>query len=269
MKSALKTIALAVAFVAASGAAHADKATPTIVAGGPDVSAFGYTMGNLQGSGNLKFSDDLIGALAAAGATTTAVAPGVLNEGEDGSMSVDAQILSLSGVFDTDTKMFTATNVGTLGGANMFIKTNAKGFASTGGSLTITGISVDLTNHAILGNITGANGVGTQNKVKIWDYGNLSGATAYPAVTGTTVSDNVVTGLTITQTAFDLFSKSLGLTPNGIAAMKGISDYGVMTSHLSVDVQAPVTPTVPEPGTYALMGLGLAGIVAAKRARRA
>ena len=53
--------------------------------------------------------------------------------------------------------------------------------------------------------------------------------------------------------------------------MAGIDDYGVMNAQILVDVKTPGNvPTIPEPSTYALMGIGLVGLAfASKRARRA
>ena len=45
----------------------------------------------------------------------------------------------------------------------------------------------------------------------------------------------------------------MGLTANGITSLKTVTDFGTIVSTISMKV----TPTVPEPSTYALMGLGL------------
>jgi hypothetical protein len=47
--------------------------------------------------------------------------------------------------------------------------------------------------------------------------------------------------------------------------MQGITNYGSIAS--TITAKAGTTPAVPEPSTYALMGLGLAGIAAVARRR--
>ncbi len=88
--------------------------------------------------------------------------------------------------------------------------------------------------------------------------------------TGTFV--NAVTGLTLvggsTGTAFNFFVNALGLLPNGKNALAGVTDWGRLDSSLQISFgrMGPVSD-LPEPSTYALMGLGLVGLAAVARRR--
>ncbi|MFT3855956.1 MAG: PEP-CTERM sorting domain-containing protein [Aquabacterium sp.] len=157
--------------------------------------------------------------------------------------------------------------VGTVGGATMTasatLPNGKKNFATTGGSLTLTNIKVDLTTQSIYANLTGANGVGTLHNQLIWNYGAIEGPTTFGFVAPTVELSNRLSQLTITTEAFDLFAQSLGLTAFGRSAMAAITDYGVLNSYIAID-----TPVIPEPSTYMLMGLGLVGMGMAKRQTR-
>jgi hypothetical protein len=266
MKLAYKTLAIAAAF-AMAGAAHAATSSVTVEVGGT-ASALGVGLSNLKGTGTLAFSVDLLGALDAGAIVVTAAAPGtvaVVEATEDvgQKISATAPLASLTASVDDVAHNFTVTNVSTVGGATMTAP--KKNFATTKGSLSITGITVDLGTKAITADIDGGNGVGVLNDVHVWDFTNLGGPVSFPSVGGPATATNTLTGLVITGEAFDIFAKSLGLTSGGIAAMREIKDYGVMTANVSLDVTA-----VPEPSAYMMVLAGLAAVgFAAKRARRA
>jgi Zn-dependent alcohol dehydrogenase len=75
---------------------------------------------------------------------------------------------------------------------------------------------------------------------------------------------NVISGLAVVPAARDLFSKSLGLLATGNDALNAVTDWGSVTSDMTFTVRE-----VPEPSTYALMGLGLVGISLVARRRAA
>jgi hypothetical protein len=264
--SQLNRSGLMLVMLAAGGLAQAQLTTEAgFVKGGPPVGQFGWELSDLQGSGSLAFSADLIGALSVAGITTSITAPATGTVAAD-AITIAAPILTINRHFDATALRseggianYTLNKVGTLGGAAMLAP--AANFATSGGSLSVSAISVDLASKSIFARVSGGNGLADQ-RVRVWNYTSIEGDTTQQLNNGTMVFNNTLTGLTITSEAFDMFAQGLGLKAGGIAAMKSISDYGVMSSTLSFTV-------LPEPSTYLMMGLGLVGLALAAKRRKA
>jgi hypothetical protein len=267
LKHIAKTVLMASAMAAAGLAQAQLSANVTIVAGGPAVKPFGWDV-SLQGFSSLAFSENLVMGLPVIGITATVIAPATGTVSAD-ALAFGAPILSVSGQFDASDLLanggsgsFTATNVGIPGGVSMV--TGAPNFATTGGSLSVTGLSVDLASQGIFATVSGGNGLATR-KLRVWDFANIEGTPSHLAYTApphsfpkwAVVMDQRLTGLTITDEAFAAFSQGLGLKAAGIAVMLSAQDYGVMT-----------ITTIPEPSTYLLMGLGLVGVATLANKRK-
>jgi PEP-CTERM motif-containing protein len=265
MKFAFKSIVVAAALVAA-GAASAD----TLAVGGT-VSNGTYDLSALSGTGTLSFSSTLIGALNAGGVQVAQVDPAVVTStkrtnGKYASVSAAAPVTALD-FTSTGTNSITVNGVSTAGGALQTAE--ADDFTTTGGSLAITNLRVDLGASRVYADLDGANGVGFLSNVYLWDITTITGPTSFsiPAGSGpqTVVSNNELTGLKINTAAFNLFSQSLGLTSAGNDALATVTDFGKIVSTISVTA----TPAVPEPSSYALALAGLAGVGMLARRRRA
>lgn len=228
------------------------------------------------GNAVLSFSGSLIEALNAGQVSITAQAPAAASETSAYDPDLDEVVrtgasanapLTFMTVDDVSGDVLAA---GSLGGAVM-IAPKVSG-VSKGGSLTVGNLSVNLTEKRvyadITGNFSGVTGAAatTLTHFHLWNFASLSGPTNVQVGAGSYT--NVISGLSITQAGFDNFASALGLLTTGRNALLGVTDFGTITSTIVAEGKLVMAPQVPEPGTWALMGLGFTGIALAARRRR-
>lgn len=227
----------------------------------------------ISGTATLSFSADLQWALDTGKVSVASygyAAPAIVHQDTDGfytAVSVTAPISTLT----YDNVSTTLLGIGTVGGVTLTAPVLRS--VSSGGQLTVTDLNADLSTQTIYADIIGANGVGTLSHLALWHVARITGSTkfygAYGGLAVTTFS-----GLSLTSEGLNAFTQSLGLLTLGKSVLMGVTDFGTLTAYVNTEPpllsHPPLTPPwyvspTPEPSTYALMGLGLIGLVAARR----
>lgn len=268
MKSTMKQLMAASLLALAGVAANAGTITAH-----PGETHQGLTL--VGGTAVLSFSSSLLAALDVGKVAVTAITPAAVIEttmvldGETVRESSQATApLSYLKVDDVTGDVLAA---GSTGGAKMVAPKAA--FISSGGSLSVANLSVNLVEKRvyadITGNFTGTTGgaVTTISNFHLWDYATITGPTNVQVGAGSFT--NVISGLTITGQGLTYFSSALGLLSLGRGALEDVTDFGSITSTIQATGTLVLTPQVPEPGTWALMVVGLGGVMLAARRRRA
>jgi hypothetical protein len=210
-------------------------------------------------------SNLLTAALNSTGAQVSQVRPGQAAiitsfRGKYTSISLGMPVTTLDGLYQN--RSFNINGVQTSGGLSIITEDDE--ITNTGGSLTMSNLRVDLDDKKIYADVAGANGVGLQQQVHLWTYTNGRNTPSFgtPPLCQfwclTDVKPDIsLTGLVIQQPAFDLFTRSLGLTQDGMSSLSRVTDYGTLVV------------AVPEASTVVQMGLGLACLGALATRRRA
>jgi hypothetical protein len=125
------------------------------------------------------------------------------------------------------------------------------GLTTTGGTITIDDLFVDFQAQKVFANVTGPMTV-LMEDVPLWTFTGGAGS-----ITASGSAFLSIPNLTITAEGFAAFDRNMNLLLDGEAAWSKVTSFGSITS------------AVPEPGTYGLMLLGMAGLAAvASRGRQ-
>ncbi len=253
----IKSLLATAAFVAASTASAAVVTIPSDVIAG-------------HGSHTLTFSADLLGALDTGKVTISPDPSYVIQsaiildpEGNYANASITTPMTGVQ--FDNTSGQLVSTS--STGGATLTAP--ALKSVSTGGSMRVSDLSVDLLSQKVYATITGANGVGTLNNVHLWNAANITGHTA---ITGPGTFNTQISGLSITTTGFNTFVQALGLLSLGKGALATVTDFGTITSLIN-NTRLDGGPlllasSVPESSTYlyTLVGLAMMGMALRRKA---
>lgn len=236
MKVAFKSLVAAAAFIAA-GSAFA--ATVNVTAGTTIYKGF-----KLSGDETLSLSGDALGFLDILQPTITATGAAVVTVDKQDdfvhvNVSATAPLSSLA-LDDTTQATLSASSAGGMTWTVPF----RRGL-TTGGSISISDLQVDLATKRVLATVTGANGVGTLVNYALWNFNTVEGSdTVIPSMPGTTaITTFKVSGLQLTTDGIAKITTALALSNLGQSALKSILDFGSVSTTVTATPAATCSVT--------------------------
>jgi len=234
MKARFKSLIAAASFLAASAVCAG---TVTVIANDTD-----YKGAQRSGHEKLTLGTKTLAALNALKGSLSNDGAGIVSVTTDTnnrltSANLVSQLTSL-GVDDaTDALQSTASAGG------LRITTAPINGITTGGSLVLSDLEVDLQNRQVLAKVTGDNGVGVMLRQPIWTSDAVSGLAVLPPAGPTPITQTLsISGLRLTESGLNTVVAALGETPIARSAWQTTaSDFGSLDITLISTAARPCT----------------------------
>ena len=236
------------AALAIGGTAHAAliKVDGNLMSGSP------YAI--TSSSGSLQFDASLLSALGAVGVNFNAVAPATY---DSAAARVNTTVTSFK--YESTNNQFSSLTTAGGGAFVMPSATSVFGIRVGGpGNVSFTDLTINLASNTVSAFVSGANGVASG----IYDIFTFASRTGATQITGAGTYDFSATGLALTAAGVNLVSQGLNLSSTGKNILADVPNLGTLSGRVTVKA-------VPEPATYATLGLGLIALGALARRRRA